>query len=47
VLAGESVAVTITMSADKSAAGGDHSAKFTVSAGGTEVAHAVVYTFIK
>lgn len=47
VLAGGSVAVTITMSAAKGAAGGDHSAKLAISAGGTELAHAVVYTFIK
>jgi len=35
------------MSADKGAAGGDHSAWLTVWAGSTEVAHAAVYTFIK
>jgi len=35
------------MSADKGAAGGDHSDWLRVSAGGNEVAHAAVYTFIK
>jgi minor extracellular serine protease Vpr len=45
--AGESGTVTVTMSADKGAAGGDHQAKLAVSVGGTEVAHAAVYTLIK
>jgi len=44
---GASVAVSVTMSAAKGAASGDHSAKFSVSSGGTELAHAVVYTLIK
>jgi minor extracellular serine protease Vpr len=44
---GESTTVTVTMSADKAAAGGDHYAIMRVSAGGAEVAHAAVYTFIK
>ncbi|HEY6004382.1 MAG TPA: S8 family serine peptidase [Anaeromyxobacter sp.] len=45
---GDSATVTVTMSADKGAALGDHSATLTV--GGSEggaVAHAVVYTFVK
>jgi subtilisin family serine protease len=45
--ASESKTLTVTMSADKGAAFGGHSALLTVSSGGTEVAHAVVYTFIK
>jgi subtilisin family serine protease len=45
--AGESGSVTVSMTAAKGAAAGDHAEKLAVSAGGTEVAHAVVYTFIK
>jgi subtilisin family serine protease len=45
--AGESAIFTVTMSADKGAATGDQQALLTVSAGGTEVAHAAVYTKIK
>lgn len=45
--AGGSGTVTVTMSADRGAAGGDHSAWLTVSLGGAEVAHAAVYTLIK
>jgi hypothetical protein len=45
--AGASGTVTITMEAGKGAAFGDHSATFSVSRAGDEVAHAVVYTFIK
>jgi len=45
--AGASGTVTVTMSAAKGAALGGHSALLTVSVGGSEVAHAVVYTFIK
>ncbi len=45
--AGESTAITITMAADKGASVGDHYATLRVSTGGTEVAHAVVYTFVK
>ncbi len=45
--AGESGTFTVTMSSVKGAAGGDHQAKLTISTGGTEVAHAAVYTFIK
>ncbi len=44
---GASGTVTVTMAADKGAAGGDHSALLTVSAGGNQLAHAVVYTFVK
>jgi hypothetical protein len=39
--------VTVTMSAVKGASGGDHFATLRVSRGGTEVAHAIVYTFVK
>jgi minor extracellular serine protease Vpr len=39
--------VTVTMTAAKGASGGDHFATLRISAGGVEVAHAVVYTFIK
>lgn len=42
-----SATVTITMSADKGASFGDHSATLLVKSGDTEVAHAVVYTLIK
>jgi subtilisin family serine protease len=45
--AGQSGTVTVTMSADRGAAGGDHSDWLTVSVGGGEIAHAAVYTFIK
>jgi hypothetical protein len=45
--AGGSGTVTVTMTAAKGAAAGDHSAKLAVSTGGAEVAHAVLYTFIK
>jgi minor extracellular serine protease Vpr len=45
--AGESATVTVTMNADKAAGGGDHYATLRVSAGGAEVAHAVVYAFVK
>jgi minor extracellular serine protease Vpr len=45
--AGASGTVTVSMSAVQGAAGGDHQAWLTVSVGGTEVAHAAVYTFIK
>jgi minor extracellular serine protease Vpr len=45
--AGASGTVTLTMAADKGAAPGDHQALLTVSVGGSEVAHAAVYTFIK
>jgi subtilisin family serine protease len=45
--AGESATVTVTMNADKGASGGDHYATLRLSAGGAEVAHAVVYAFVK
>lgn len=44
---GASATVTVTMSAAKGAAGGDHQAWLSISSGGTQVAHAAVYTFIK
>jgi minor extracellular serine protease Vpr len=48
IAAGESATVTVTMSADKGALLGDHSAKLAIGASeGGEVAHAVVYTFVK
>jgi subtilisin family serine protease len=45
--AGASAWVTISMSADKGASAGDHSATLRVSDSGLEVAHAIVYTLIK
>jgi minor extracellular serine protease Vpr len=39
--------ITLTMTAEKGASLGDHQAILRVSAGGTEVAHAVVYTLVK
>jgi minor extracellular serine protease Vpr len=39
--------ITVTMTAEKGASFGDHQAMLRVSAGGTEVAHAVVYTLVK
>jgi hypothetical protein len=39
--------VRVTMEAPKGAALDDHTAKLTLSSGSAEVAHAVVYTFIK
>ncbi len=45
--AGASGTVTVSMSADKGAAGADHSDWLTVWAGDSLVAHAAVYTFIK
>jgi len=45
--AGASGTVTVTMSARKGAAGGGHQALLTVNSGGSEVAHAAVFTFIK
>ncbi len=44
---GASGTVTVTMAADKGAAPGDHQALLSVSSGGTPVAHAAVYTFVK
>jgi len=45
--AGETKTVTVTMDMAKRASGGGHQAWLTVSAGGTEVAHAAVFTLIK
>ena len=45
--AGASATVTVTMTETKAAPKGDHSAILRVSTGGTEVAHAVLYTLIK
>jgi hypothetical protein len=45
--AGQSGSAVVTLSADRGASPGDHAAKLSVSAGGLEVAHAVVYTLIK
>jgi subtilisin family serine protease len=45
--AGASATVTITMTAARPAGVGDHFAALRVSAGGAEVAHAVVYTLVK
>ncbi len=45
--ADESGTVTVTMSADKGASFGDHQDLLTVSVGGSQVALAAVYTFIK
>jgi minor extracellular serine protease Vpr len=45
--AGESGTVTVTMSAARGAAGGDHSDWLRLSVGGNEVAHAAVYALIK
>jgi hypothetical protein len=39
--------VRVTLDALKGAAFGDHAAKLMLSSGSTEVAHAVVYSFIK
>jgi subtilisin family serine protease len=44
---GTSTKVTVTMSAAKGAAGGDHQARLVVSDASGELAHAAVYTFIK
>jgi hypothetical protein len=45
--AGGSATLTLTMAASKGAVGGDHAATLRLSAGGTEIAHAVVYAFVK
>jgi subtilisin family serine protease len=39
--------ITVTMNADKGASDGDHHATLRVSTAGAEVAHAVVYAFVK
>jgi subtilisin family serine protease len=46
VPASGSVTVTVTAVVAKGAAAGDHSAILRLSAGGTEVAHSVLYTFV-
>jgi hypothetical protein len=46
VPASGSVTVTVTATVDRGAAAGDHSAILRLSAGGTEVAHSVLYTFV-
>jgi subtilisin family serine protease len=45
--AGDSSSATITMSAAKGSSGGTHQALLSVQSGGTEVAHAAVFTYIK
>ena len=45
--AGASTSVTVTMAASKGAAGGGHQARLTVNNGGSIVAHAAVYAFVK
>jgi minor extracellular serine protease Vpr len=47
IAAGGSAAVTVWMSAAQGAGSGDHQAILRVSSGGTEVAHAALYTFVK
>ncbi len=44
---GASATVTITMTADKGASLGGHQAMLRISSGGSEVAHAAVYTLVK
>ena len=44
---GGSATVSITLNADKGASVGDHQAKLAITAAGSEVAHAVVYTLVK
>jgi hypothetical protein len=45
--AGGSAALTLTMVASKGAAPADHPATLRLSSGGMEIAHAVVYSFVK
>jgi len=45
--AGQTRQITVTMIADKGAGPGDHQAFLRLSAGGSEVAHAAVYTYVK
>jgi subtilisin family serine protease len=47
VAPGESATITVSMQANRGGAAGDHQAWLTVSSGGTEIAHAAVYTFIR
>jgi subtilisin family serine protease len=42
-----SAIVTVTMTSAKGASVGDHQAKLTITSGGTEVAHAAIYTLVK
>ena len=44
---GETKTLTVTMSAAKAAAAGHHQGQLNITAGGTSVAHAAVYTLIK
>jgi hypothetical protein len=44
---GESGTVAVTMTATKGATLGDRSAVLSIAAGGAQVAHAAVYTFVK
>ena len=45
--AGASTTITVTMTADKGATVGDHQGILRISVGGTEVAHAALYVFVK
>jgi minor extracellular serine protease Vpr len=45
--AGASTTVNVVMTAAKAAGGGDHQAWLTISNGGTAIAHAAVYAFVK
>jgi len=45
--AGGSTTITVTMAANRGAAGGDHQGWLTVTNGGSEIAHALVYVFVK
>lgn len=47
VPAGGSATITVVASADKSAVEGGHSAILTLSSGGSEIAHAVVFAWVK
>jgi minor extracellular serine protease Vpr len=47
LVVGASGSVNVTMTASKGATLGDHQAKLTVTVGGSEVAHAAVYAFVK
>lgn len=47
IASGESAQVAVTMAAQRGASLGDKSAKLAISSGGAEIAHAVLYTFVK
>jgi subtilisin family serine protease len=47
IASGESAQVVVTMAAQRGASLGDKRAKLAISSGGTEVAHAVLFTFVK